>query len=407
MNKRILISLLPLILVVSCSIIGDGYIEFTGSGSVAGSTCWIKVQGNSSQVSLFDSPSYGDEVDFDLDSIFQLPNFLDDSKGTVYYQIKTQIEEYAVTNQGYWFQLSMTGFRTAAIHSDLIRFHEGDPEIYRYEDNIFTFSYWVNIDDVIDVDERFFDNSCLSMIEAGGIEALAIEEHFYCEIIIASARADLRVGAGRTRGVRMVAESGDYYDGIGQAVIDGELWYQIKTGQGNLWVLADNVNLEIAANEDASYANCLDLPTTDSPPIIQYSQQNDAISSIQDCTTFTILRPIGTVPEGESTYRWSPVDEADQYVLNFSDYQGNYVTSTVVDGSQTSVVINTGSLATGSQLSVEVVAIANNETLCRTNSGLLTRTAGYVAPETPAPQPNREPTKEKKSGGDGYTPPET
>ena len=404
MKYRVLLFLLPAILMASCSIFGAGFIEFIGSGNVGNPTCWIKVVGTSAEPSYFWSPTFR-WAEESFKSIFSFGKiFKEDFADVIYHQAQTQVQEYAMTNQGYWFKISMVGFRTASLHSTVFEFHEGEPKIYQFQDDIFSFSFWVNIRDVYDVDEGIFANNCLSLIEDHEFESLGIEQYFYCNIIIATHTAELRVGPGSTRAIRLIAEKDDRFDGIGQAEVDGQLWYEVQTDSGNLWILSDNVDPERALRDDSRIPDCRDLPTTDSPPIIQAIPQNNFASGIQNCTTFNILRPLGTVPAGESTYRWTPVDEADQYVLNFSDYQGNYVTSIVVDGSQTSVVINTGSLATGSELSFEIVAMANGEELCRELSGPLIRTANFVAEAEEEPSP--EPTKEKKSGG-GYTPPDT
>lgn len=406
MKYRFLLFLLPVIFMASCSIFGAGFIEFIGSGNIEGPTCWIKVTGESSQrrqQTFFNSPSFHHNSD-GLGLIFLIPQiFNDEFNDVIYHQVQTQVTQYAVTNQGYWFKLRMSGFRTASIHSSVFEFHEGDPEIYRFEDDIFAFQQWVNIRDVHDVDAGLFDNNCLSLIEAGEFESLGIEQEFFCEIIIATETAELRVGPGIERAIRSIAEHRDYFNGIGQVEVNGQVWYEVQTQAGDLWVSSHNVTFAFDDREDIPDAGCRDLPTSDSPPlVVQAVPQNNFASGIQNCSTFNILRPIGTVPAGESTYRWTPVDGVDQYILNFSDYQGNYVTSIVVDGSQTSVVVNTGSLATGSELSFEIVAMANGEVLCRTLSGPLIRTANFVAEEE---EPTPEPTKEKKSGGGGYTPP--
>ena len=259
----------------------------------------------------------------------------------------------------------MKGVRTASISSEIIFGHVDEPRIYLFDDDISEY-YWVNIRDTEDVDEGILDNNCLTLIEAQEFESAGITQYFYCTVHIAGETAPLRVGPGVTRGVRMIAIQNDRFEGIGKAVVNDELWYQVKTTNGNLWVLAEDTDSGIASRNQYVAADCRDLPTIESPPIIQSESQNSNLSSSQNCTTFTILRPIATVSDGDSTYMWSSVDEADKYILNFSDYLGNYVTSINVDGAENSIVINTGSLATGSELSFEVVAMANGEPLCRT-----------------------------------------
>ena len=394
MKRRILLFVLPLILVAGCSNLG--YINFTGNGNIAEPSCWIRVIG---------ANYYGDYyTDTEPDGInstytigvfdVQRPN-VDISEGAGMVSIAdAQVVAYLRANDGYWFKVDITGYRTANI--------EGDTQ---YAGEISTGQFWVKERNVVEADESIFTNGCMSLIRAGEFESLGIARRVYCEFEILHRETPLRVGPGENRAIRLYAQSIAKYSAIAKTIVEEQQWYQLDLGSGNLlWVDANDVDLY---TETDGQIHCGSLPKVDPPPIIQgASNQTLTIEQSGDCTSFNILRPIGTVAEGESTYRWSPVDEADQYILNFSDYQGNYVISILVDGSQNSVVINTGSLATGSQLSFEIVAMSNNEPLCRSNSGPLTRTAGFVAPETPAPQPTREPTKEKKGGG-GYTPPET
>lgn len=105
MKHRILVCLLPIIFMVSCSILGVGYIEFVGSRNLAFSTCWIKVVGNSSQEVYFLSPTFRNAEE-ELREIFDLPRIdrNDRIEGIVYHQTQAQILNYAVTDQGYWFR---------------------------------------------------------------------------------------------------------------------------------------------------------------------------------------------------------------------------------------------------------------------------------------------------------------
>ena len=118
------------------------------------------------------------------------------------------------------------------------------------------------------------------------------------------------------------------------------------------------------------------------------------------------LSPLGQVAEEESIYSWTPVNDADEYVLTFFNYLFSVSDVISVDGSQTSVEIYTGSLHTGSQLNFEVTAKKNGEVLCKTAlSGWIERLAPQTKPSVePTATPHKEKRKKKKSGGE-YTPP--
>jgi len=418
MKYRILLCFMPL-LVAGCTLLGAGSIQFTGAGLVPEPTCWIQVLGTSAQDIFFDSPSFDDPNETGLGFIFGLTVLLaDEFEDVIYIQVDTQVEEYTITNQGYWFLINMDGFRTASLTRRTLRFPDGEDEVYRFEDDIFQFSQWVNIRNVSEVDLLSIENDCLELIESDEFEALGIEREVFCEVNIDINNAQLRVGPGLGRSVRALAEINDIYDAVGFAEVDGQTWYEIDSGSnGLLWVSEQDVSLVGRNTPDDENANCSDLPNTDAPLVVVSSVQESNINaSIQNCATFTVLSPIGTVPVEESTYMWSPVEDAEEYILNFSDFQGNYVTSISVDGAETSTRINTGSLATGSQLSFEIVAMVNGEIACRTNSGPLTRLAGFVAPETPTPEPEDDDEKKDKDDDKdddddddddgGYTPPE-
>ena len=396
MKRLILLFLLPIIFAVGCT--NQSFITFVGWGNIAEPTCWIRVFGSETSGIYYDGNGTFSDVSFPINDVFNLTYRGSD---IVFNMADVQVVAYTKTDDGYWFQIDMTGYRTA-------RFYQAGKSPVVRDGEISTGQYWVNERDVIESDESIFTKGCMSLIRTGEFGSLGITRLVYCNVTIKRDETALRVGAGVNRAIRLYAQGAAIYPVLATTSVEEQLWYQLDLGSGNLlWVDANDVS-PISETDRQNSIDCASLPNIDPPPIIQgTSNQIFSIEQSGDCTSFNILSPIGTVPEGESTYRWTPVDQADQYILNFSDYLGNYVTSIVVDGSQNSAVINTGSLATGSQLSFEIVAMSNNEILCRSNSGPLIRTAGYVAPEIPAPQPTREPTKEKKSGGGGYTPPET
>lgn len=268
---------------------------------------------------------------------------------------------------------------------------------------------WVKGNYVEEFDEHALELQCDGeIIDLLNFSSETVTRFYQCIVNVTDVDTPTRVGPGENRSIRAFISPIDEGYGVNASATDdeGNLWYELDVpNRGFLWVLQsqtsdfDFITFTDTITDTFYIGDCRDkaIVSKDPPPIIAA-----ATSFSGDCSDLTIIQPVGTVPTEESLYIWTAVDGADQYILNFSDFQGNYATSITVDGGQNQMFVNTGSLPTGSQLSFQVVAMQGGQIMCSADSGTLTRRAGFVAEEPEVP--TEEPKKDKKDNS-GYTPP--
>jgi hypothetical protein len=85
------------------------------------------------------------------------------------------------------------------------------------------------------------------------------------------------------------------------------------------------------------------------------------------CDGFGLVYPINEgAPANWSTFQWNAAPGADEYALNFYDYQGNFGTTIFVPAPATSTDINMGGIPSGGSFQWEVIALQNGVPICNT-----------------------------------------
>jgi len=399
--KRYMWLLLFAILLVGC--VPVVYVEF-GTSDGDDSVCLIHVDSDNQQP-IFHTRPGGSIVS--VTEVFALPPSINDEDDYIIIDAHFTVLRYAVINDGYWFEVNIEGLRYVEIllvdptffdQSGTLRFSFfgilGET-IYEEEGNIATGTYWIPEDQVTGM-YNSDDMDCISELESDETASGSLPQVYYCFAHPPSDNVEIefRIGPGTRRSVRFVAVDPFEYEVLGYALISDVRWLQVNTvDYGLLWVNESHVVTD---------GTCTNIPEAPVPPTITRfaSSEEDA------CADFYIISPLGQVAEENSLYSWTPVDEADEYVLTFFNYLSELSDVISVDGSQTSVEIYTGSLHTGSLLNFDVTAKNNGEVLCST--GL----SGWI--ERLAPQANTSPEiietpeikkKDKKKNRGGYTPP--
>lgn len=427
MRRLVPIFLLAIGLMTGCGVYGT--IRFYGAGDAIEPNCWIDIAFGGQKVDSYDmfftAPSFDARVWYFGHAFEVSDNLLDNDTLTIW--AHAQVVAYTETASGYWFKVELKGFRDAIIIRRALIFStfSGDswdrltPE--EFEGDIDTGPAWVNSRFVVNSTPDDSLTLCLDHIDSeAGLSAIGMTPEFYCEVTVRGNIA-LRVGPGVDRSIRRYAENGDIYGVLSSSMVDDAMWYEVDTESGSLWVFADDVDarrrvnpvLETITHPDIFFSQgdepielgCDDLPESSPPTVVLPAGGAPASNGNSGCDGFALLQPLDEVPPGESTYRWTPVAGANRYIVNFTDYQGNFAGGQEFSGAQTSAVINTSAFPTGSQLSVELVAMADQAILCRTASTSLSRTAQFVSTQLEDPEPTKEKKKEKKNGG--YTPPDS
>lgn len=411
MKRYLLIILLTLPLSGCASFLA----VFFGStvSNLTGASCDIHIETIDVNNTFYDAPD-GSPVSFA--EVMDIPDdFANASVITLSADINAT--SYTIASGEYWFQVRIAGNRTfeqteidlsqsgntgdgsseGENSGDGSSSDENESTIYEQSDFISGGTYWVRgtLDDL--------GEGCWTFDEEegeGASEELAIP---YLSLCFAVPQPDklpisFRIGAGNNRAVRFLADQDFEYDVIGYSDEPGTRWYQVETDVADdpLWVNSEDIDLE---------GICTDIPSTASPEIIRPENGNGNVGA-PTCANFAILSPIGTVPDETWTYEWSPVADADTYALNFYDYQGNLAETRYIENGQTSVDIYTGSINTGSQLSIEVFAMRGGEVLCGTGrSAPITRLAARVVEGPAVSETPEKEKKDKKKDGGGYTPP--
>lgn len=112
----------------------------------------------------------------------------------------------------------------------------------------------------------------------------------------------------------------------------------------------------------------------------------------QTCASFRIIAPTGGgVPFGLVTFSWVGLVGADEYLVNFSDEGGAFL-SNFSAGNQTSVTVDTGQFPKNA-VRWDVMALKGGQRLCPTPlSGVLVRNEpSFVAPPPATPPPATPP----------------
>jgi hypothetical protein len=117
------------------------------------------------------------------------------------------------------------------------------------------------------------------------------------------------------------------------------------------------------------------------------------------CDGFGLVYPINEgAPANWSTFQWNAAPGADEYALNFYDYQGNFGTTIFVPAPATSTDINMGGIPSGGSFQWEVIALQNGVPICNTGrTPQQTRLPDYNEP----PGGYDNPTTDVVSGGGG------
>lgn len=94
-------------------------------------------------------------------------------------------------------------------------------------------------------------------------------------------------------------------------------------------------------------------------------QAADTSTDSGSCADFRVLSPNGSgTPFNEATYSWTRVDEADEYVINFQEPDGNFLIASYV-GNVTSTNYRNASL-NRNEFRWVVLALKNQQILCST-----------------------------------------
>ena len=117
------------------------------------------------------------------------------------------------------------------------------------------------------------------------------------------------------------------------------------------------------------------------------TQQQQPPSAV-DCSNFAHLSPTGAIPTGPATFYWSEVPGADRYEVVFYNYLGERAANFFTSNSSLSV--NTGTIATGGQMRWEVIAWQGSEPACST--GQTQPTIRQPPTPTPTPTPRPQPS---------------
>jgi hypothetical protein len=111
------------------------------------------------------------------------------------------------------------------------------------------------------------------------------------------------------------------------------------------------------------------------------------------CDGFGLVYPINEgAPANWSTFQWNAAPGADEYALNFYDYQGNFGTTIFVPAPATSTDINMGGIPSGGSFQWEVIALQNGVPICNT---------GRTAQQTRLPDYNEPPGGYANATGGG------
>lgn len=378
------------------------YVEFDNVG-VLESICWIHVDSDNNQPVFHTSPG-GTIVS--VTQALALPPDINDENDYILIDVRFTVLRYAVTADGYWFEVNIEGLRyfeqmivdpaffDESVGSQFTFFGIPGETIYEEEGNIATGIYWIPENQVSNMND-FDDMNCIPELEDNGTLSDGLSQVYYCSVsqpVLDNFTVEFRIGPGTQRAVRFIAVEPFDYDVHGYALVDDVRWLQVYTvDYGLLWVNESHV---------ATAGNCTIVPEAFVPPIASFTSPEEGT-----CEDFYILSPLGQVAEENSLYSWTAVDDADEYILVFSNYLSEVSDVITVDGSQTSVEIYTGSLHTGSLLDFDVSAMKNGEVLCTTApSGWIERLAPQAIEE---PEPTETPEKkDKKKNGGGYSPPD-
>ncbi len=318
------------------------------------------------------------------------------------------ITRYTIKDGEYWFEVDLNGMRrtqSAFLEDEAFDALDNEDAIDDYfiingetfeDDRLIGGRYWIPESVVIRRPDRLGSSQCYWHILNDTFDELGIPEQSDCVVypVTVGNVVRFRVGAGSNRSVRFERDFDFTFPVLGYEDVSGARWYQVEA-EGYpepVWVNEDDI---IVAG------HCDEISPAQSPPLspLQSNNSND----FGNCENFTLLGLSGLIPDGIHTFRWTPVNGADEYIVHFYDYQGNHASVHYVNLPE--LTVHTGTLGTGSQLSLEVFATQGGDILCGTGrSSTQERLAAVVTTsEEPTPEPEK---KVKKKGGGGYTPPD-
>jgi len=317
------------------------------------------------------------------------------------------ITRYTVIDGEYWFEVDLNGMRrtqSAFLEDEALDALDNRESIDDYfiingetfeDDRLIGGRYWIPESVVIRRPDRLFEGLCYWHILNDTFDELGVLEQSDCVVypVEYGNEVRFRVGAGYNRATRFQRSFDFTFPVLGYDDINDGRWYQVEAEGYTepVWVHEDDVVV---------VGNCDDILPVESPQLIPPKNNNS--NDLGNCEDFTLLGITGFIPDGMHTFRWTLVNGADEYVVNFYDYQGNHASTYYVYAPE--FTVHTGSLGTGSQLSLEVFAMQGGEILCGTGrSGSIERNAAVInTTEESTPEPEK---KDKKKNNGGYTPP--
>lgn len=318
------------------------------------------------------------------------------------------ITRYTIRNGEYWFEVDLNGMRRTEpvfLEDEVLTALDNEETIGDYiifdgemfeQDRIIGGRYWIPESVVFRRPSRLSEGLCYWHILNGTFEELGIPEQSDCVVYPVAYGNDVRfrVGAGTNRGVRFERSYDFTFPVLGYDDVSGVRWYQVEAeGYAEpVWVHEDDVIVD---------GNCDDILPTQSPPLSPPQTNNS--NDFGNCEDFTLLGLSGVIPDGIHTFRWTLVNGADEYVVHFYDYQGNHASVHYVNLPE--LTVHTGTLDTGSQLSLEVYAMQNGDMLCGTGRSSTQERLAAVVNHSEEPPPEIEKNDKKKNHG-GYTPPD-
>lgn len=399
--KRYLVFLLSVLMLVGC--VPAYFIQFDNQQPGFNQKCRIQVASYSPQPTFFLEPNVYPPV---FTSTVMETAVSEENGEFVVFVAVFWVTRYTVIDGEYWFEVNIDGRRSSQYFlftDDILTSVENgnfsnDDIVYKSDnfesDYVKGGRYWIPESVVISSPENLQLGLCHWHIQNDTFEELGIPQLSDCTVypVDTSEPIAFRVGAGYHRSVRFQKETDFTYPVLGYADVFDARWYQVEVeGYAEpVWVEESDVKL---------LGRCDEIARVDSPPVIPNTNLSNDLGN---CDTFRLLGLSGAVPDGDHTFIWTLVSDADAYIVNFYNYLDNLASShrTTVP----TLTVHVGSLETGSQLSLEVFAMRGDEILCGTGrSAIQQRLAEFVSQSEPPPEPEKE--KKDKKKNNGYTPP--
>lgn len=338
-----------------------------------------------------------------------------DGDDIVHFTGQFNVSHYVFFEDRWYFQILADGNRSVYHVPSLFG------GVIASDEKVITDNGWIWVDGTY-VDE--FDVTALELeCEETGetIDLLnpageTVQRFYLCNVdMLYTGNTPGHVGPDEDRPIRAYVQRSNLgYDVRASSLDDkNQIWYEIAVPDiGFLWVqkslTIESIFIDEPNTDTGVFTRCneIGVPVKEEHPIVLGAGQPQPIAGTfaTDCAPFVFLAPVGSVPLEPSYYEWTRYDGAEEYILSFFNYEDRWVASLTIDGSLNRVLINTGDYATGGQLTVQVTARMNGNSVCTASTGQITRRAGYVAPPSGDPEPTKETKKDKKNNG-GYTPP--